>query len=223
MTTHRILTCATVLAATLACGCTSHPPRDRTAFLAAKPVTLLVLPPVNKSVDVTATAAVWAQATRPLAEAGYYVLPITVVDEMFKQNGVDSAHSAAEVPIAKLREVFGADAAVYLEIRDYGTKYMLIESTTKVSLATRIVDLRSGALLWDGTAMARSSSSSGGGGIAGMLAGAIITQVINDSTDAAYGKAGEADQELLGLDGDRGIPPGPRSPKYGVQQAGTPR
>jgi hypothetical protein len=99
-------------------GCaTKAPPYDYTAFMNAKPATLLVLPPVNESPEVSATPGVWSHATRPLAEAGYYVLPITLVDETFRQNGVDSANDAQDIPVQKLREFFGADAAVYLRVK----------------------------------------------------------------------------------------------------------
>jgi len=66
---------------------------------------------------VKATAGVWAQATLPLAEAGYYVSPVALVDETFRQNGVTTAYDASQIPFEKLREFFGADAAVYIRVR----------------------------------------------------------------------------------------------------------
>ena len=73
-------------------GCaTKAPSYDYAAFLRAKPASLLVMPPLNESPDIKASPSVWAQATRPLAEAGYYVLPVTLVDETFRQNGVSTA------------------------------------------------------------------------------------------------------------------------------------
>ena len=96
-----------------AVGCANKPPGyDYSAFQQAKPASLLVLPPTNQSPEVKATPAVWAHATRPLAEAGYYVLPVTLVDETLRQNGVQSPQEAHEIPYARLREVFGADAAL---------------------------------------------------------------------------------------------------------------
>ena len=57
---------------------------------ASKPSTHLVLLPVNESPDLKATPSVWSHATRPLAEAGYYVLPVTLVDETLAQNGIQT-------------------------------------------------------------------------------------------------------------------------------------
>ena len=140
MTLSRLVSFALAAGLFLLGGCASKVPAyDYAAFQQAKPVSLLVMPPVNESPDIKATPAVWAQATRPLAEAGYYVLPVTLVDETFKQNGVSSAIEATDIPYTKLRDFFGADAAVYLRVTKYGTSYAVVASETRVEVAARIV------------------------------------------------------------------------------------
>jgi hypothetical protein len=207
-----------IAATTLAmAGCAHKPaPYDYTAFTQAKPATLLVLPPINDSPEVKATPAIWAQATVPLSEAGYYVLPVTLVDETFRQNGIQTANDAQDIPREKLRDFFGADAAVYIKINKYGTSYHVLSSDTVVEAQARIVDLRSGALLWEGRAMASSTEQgNGGGNLAVMLVSAIVKQIINTTTDASYGYAGIADSRLLGTPRYNGVLPGPHSPWYG--------
>lgn len=208
---------ATVLGLALLTGCaTQKAPYDYAAFLQAKPATLLVMPPLNDSPEVEATSGVWAQATPPLAEAGYYVLPVTLVDETLRQNGVTTAHDAHQIPLPKLREVFGADAAVYLKVRQYGTSYAVIRSETRVTVDARIVDLRSGALLWEGSATASSAEQQqGGGGIVGMLVMAVVNQILESATDASFVYSGITNQRLLGSPRVDGILPGPRSKMYG--------
>lgn len=39
------------------------------------------------------------------------MLPVAVTEETFRHNGIISAQDAQELPVAKLREIFGADAA----------------------------------------------------------------------------------------------------------------
>jgi hypothetical protein len=204
-------------AALTGCAAPRIAPYDYTAFSAAKPASLLVLPPVNDAPDVKATSGVWAQATRPLAEAGYYVLPVTLVDETLKQNGVQTAVDAQAIPTAKLREVFGADAAVYLKVSRYGTSYKIVDSETRVEVEARIIDLRSGQLLWKGAAVASSAEQSQQqqGGIAGLLIAAVVKQIINSTTDASFNYAGIANARLLGAPQFNGLLPGPRSPAYG--------
>ena len=207
-----------LLAAAWLGGCaTQAPPYDYTAFKRAKPASLLVLPPINDSPDVQATPGVWAHATRPLAEAGYYVLPVALVDETFRQNGVTVAHDAQELPYTKLREYFGADAAVYLRVKSYGSSYTVLASEVRVAVEARIVDLRSGDLLWQGSAMATSAEQQqqAQGGLLGVLIAAAVKQVMNNATDAALTYAVLANQRALGAPRYNGVLPGPRSPQAG--------
>lgn len=215
----RLLIKAAGVALAIACaGCATPPAAfDYSAFIEAKPASLLVLPPLNDSPDVKAPFSVWAQATRPLAEAGYYVLPVTLVAETFHQNGMDVAADIHDLPIPKLREFFGADAAVYLRIKDYGTRFVVFNSDTRVEVEARIVDLRSGQLLWQGQAVASSAEQQqqSQGGLMGALLTAVVTQIVNTSTDAAYRYADIANQRLLGVPRPNGVLPGPRSPLFG--------
>ena len=213
----RFVLFAAVSASAMLGGCaTKVPPYDYSAFQKAKPASLLVMPPVNESPDIKATPGVWAQATRPLAEAGYYVLPATLVDETFRQNGVSSANEAHDIPYAKLRDFFGADAAVYIRVKKYGTSYAVVVSDTRVEVEARILDLRSGALLWEGKAVASSSEQQQQqSGLPALLLAALLHQVIGTATDAAFNYAGIADARLLGAPRYNGVIPGPRSPVAG--------
>ncbi|MBW8831684.1 MAG: DUF799 domain-containing protein [Burkholderiales bacterium] len=214
----RLLPIPVVLVLSLLGGCATKPPAyDYSAFQKAKPATLLVMPPVNESPDVKASPGVWAQATRPLAEAGYYVLPVTLVDETFKQNGVSSPNEAQDIPYPKLREFFGADAAVYIRVKKYGTTYQVLASDTRVEVDARILDLRTGALLWEGNAVASSAEQQQQqqGGLIGLLVSAVVQQIVGTATDAAFNYAGIADVRLLGAPRYNGVLPGPRSPLYG--------
>ena len=60
-------------------GCAKPaPPYDYTAFTRSKPRSILVLPPLNSSPEVKAGHGVLAQVAFPLAESGYYVLPVSL-------------------------------------------------------------------------------------------------------------------------------------------------
>ena len=61
-------------------------PYDYSALIESKPKSILVVMPTNSSPDVKGSTSVLARATVPLAELGYYVYPVALVDETFKQN-----------------------------------------------------------------------------------------------------------------------------------------
>ena len=197
-------------------GCAPTKSVDYSAFKQAKPRSILVLPPLNESPDVKATYSMLSQVTFPLAEAGYYVVPVALADETFRQNGLTSAGDVHQVSPAKLREIYGADAALYVTVSDYGTRYMVISSATIVTASAKLVDLRSGTTLWTGSATASSEEGNGGnnGGLVGMLITAAVKQIINSSVeDAGYPIAGMTSARLLSAGQPGGLLSGPRSPR----------
>ncbi|RMS30637.1 Lipoprotein, partial [Pseudomonas ficuserectae] len=175
------------------------PTVDYSAFKESKPRSILVLPPVNESPDVKATYSTFSQVTYPLAESGYYVLPVALVDETFRNNGLTNANDIQATSPAKLRDIFGADAAMYITVKQYGTSYVVISSQTVVTVTAKLVDLRTGTALWTGTASASSEEggNNSGGGLVGMLITAAVKQIINSSTDAGHPIAGIASNRLL--------------------------
>jgi hypothetical protein len=194
---------------------TPKAPFDYTAFKQSRPKSIVVLPPVNETPEVKATMGVMTSTIAPLAEAGYYVLPVSVVAETFKQNGMTQPEDIHALPVTKLHEIFGADAALYMHVKRYGTTYMVIRSDTTVVVDAKLVDLRSGATLWTGTASASSAEqNSGGGGLAGALIGAVVNQIVNTASDAGFTYAGVANQRLLGARPVNGMLYGPRSANY---------
>lgn len=200
-----------------ACATTRPVAYDYTAYKASKPRSILVLPPVSNAPDVDAGPSMLSVATLPLAEAGYYVMPVAPVYETFKQNGVTLAHDAQEVAPAKLREIFGADAALYITVDKYGSVYQVINSVVVVSASARLVDLRTGALLWQGQAQASSSENqNSGGNLLGMLVAAAVNQIVNQVTDQSHQIANVASQRLLSTGRPGGLLYGPYNPKYGT-------
>ena len=155
-----------VLGAMLLGGCASQKPGyDYTAFRQARPRSILVVMPTNDSPDIKGATSVLARATVPLAEKGYYVFPVAVVDEMFRQNGLTGGHDIQSAPIRKVREIFGADAILYLHVEEYGTSYQILSSDTRVSVSGKLVDLKTGKTLWEGRAKHVDNGSNGGGGL----------------------------------------------------------
>lgn len=206
-----------VLAALTACANKPVTPYDYTALKQAKPASLLVLPPLNDTPDVAATYSVFASVTNPLAESGYYVLPVSLVDETLKQNGMVNAADIHAIQPAKLRQIFGADAAVYITIKRYGSVYKVLASETAVEIEARVIDLRTGEALWNGRAVASSAeqASNNQAGLLGLLVKAMIEQIASNMSERSHPIAGIANQRLLSAKMKNGLLPGPRSPDYG--------
>ena len=208
---------AVALLAIFFAGCSFKEPEpyDYSAFLQKKPRSILVLMPTNDSTEVAGSAAVLANSVAPLSEAGYYVFPVALVNDTFKQNGITEPGEIAAVPLNKLDKIFHADSVLYINIKDYGTSYVIVSSSTKVVLEAKLVDIKSGATLWQGEAEAAEDSGSGQNSLLGMLVSAVITQVANTISDRSYDLAVRADAYLFSSNCHNCILYGPYSPHYG--------
>lgn len=198
-----------------ACALSEPEIYDYSALQQTKPRSILVLMPTNETTEVDAGAAVLANAIYPLSEAGYYVFSPALVHETFKNNGIYEASEIQNVSAHKLRQIFGADAVLYLNVVKYGTSYMLIKSTNVVAVNAKLVDLRSGATLWEGSAQVSDDSGGGGNNLVGMLISAVIKQVSDTITDAGYKLSASADAMLLVQNCNNCLLYGPYSPHYG--------
>lgn len=195
-------------------ACTNQPqPYDYSSFLQSKPRSLLVLMPTNESTDIKASPAIIANSLFPLSEAGYYVFPVALVNDTFKYNGIYEANEIHQIPLHKLKQIFDADAVLYMNIKEYGSTYVIINSVTKVSVEAKLIDLNNGKVLWEKTATASNESQSSGS-LVGILVNAIAKQIADTLTDASFDLSAQTDMLLFSTDCKDCLLYGPYSPKY---------
>jgi hypothetical protein len=189
-----VVVTACALALSTLTGCAK--PYNYTDFRQHRPRSILVMLPQNESREADAAWSYQSTVTRPLAERGYYVFPVAVVDRVMKDDGVSPSRAA---------EILGADAVLYVTLEEYSTKQQVLNAATLVKLRARLVDARSGLLLWERRFAMQHNSNGGSGGILG------------DSTEAAHKLAGPANVRFFG-DWDQGLLYGPYHPRYGKDE-----
>jgi hypothetical protein len=188
--------------------------KDYTAFRENRPHSILVMPPVNQSPEIKAAATFLATSTRPLAESGYYVIPVALSEETFRQNGVIVAEEAHAIELGKLREIFGADAALYIRVTHFGTSYRLINSVVEAAASAKLVDLRTGRELWSGGAFVAEESGNAGGGLIGALVSAAVSQIVNTLSDRSHDVGRRANDQMLSAGRRNSILFGPYHPRF---------
>ncbi len=211
-----------VLMGSVLAACASQQPTyDNSAFKQADPGSILILPPVNNTPEVMAPYSVMAQAATPIAESGFYVFPVALVNQTFRNNGLTVAQDIQQVPVPKLREIFGADAALYMTIERYGTSYVVVSSETRVTVVASLIDLRTGQQLWQGKATASSAENqaNANNNLLGMLIQAAVSQVFETVTDRGFDITALATSRLLSAKNKHGLRFGPRSPHYQQEAA----
>jgi hypothetical protein len=95
-------------------------------------------------------------------------------------------------------------------LREYGTKYLLIDSYTTVRSTAKLVDTRTGTTLWAGEGGAQQRAGGSGNLIVDAIVAA-VTQIINTVTDRAHDVSRFANINLLTVK-DKGLLYGPYHP-----------
>ncbi len=200
------------LAALLAAlaGCATAPRKDLSAFVAASPRSILVIPVVNNTVDVTAADYFLSTVPIPLAERGYYVFPVNLVKRLLEDDGLADASLVHGAATDRLAALFGADAVLYIVVQKWEARWMLVTTTVTVDLTYTLRDARTGAVLWQDHQARQYSSDSAGGGLIGMVVNAAVAK----ASPSYMPLARQANAVALAYPGP-GFPAGPYRPEYG--------
>jgi len=82
-------------------------------FYEEKPLTMLIMPPINRSSNVAAKECLYASITRPLCEAGYYVIPPFMAMDVFRNESAYDAENFLTTSLKPFQEYFNCDAVVF--------------------------------------------------------------------------------------------------------------
>jgi len=200
-------------AAALVSGCaTQFPsPPDLSAFHKASPHSILVVPPVNHSLDVDAPAYMLTTLTVPLAEKGYYVFPVNTTKVILEREGFYEGEQIRQQPPADLARLFGADAVLYVTINRWDAQYVVLSTMLTVDIDYRIVS-RDGTELWKAhRQMSYEPRSSDTGNPLGNLIASAINAALTRAKPNYMPLARQANQEAF-VTGLGAIPDGPYKP-----------
>lgn len=197
-------------------GCAHKELNKQDKFLSAAPRSILIVPVVNNSIDVTAADYMLSTLTVPLAERGYYVFPINAVKRVLEDDGLADSSLVHTAPTSKLANLFGADVVLYVVVERWDARYAVLQTTTTVAVYYQIRDGKTDELLWDNRVQMVYTPDAGspgaGGGAAGLIAHLVVKAVVAAVEKAAPNYMPLARQAnsraFLYYPGD-GIPPGP--------------
>ena len=115
---------------------------------AEKPVSIVVMPPINRTNHVDAKDYFYTTMYKPLCEKGYYVFSPMMTMEMFQAESAYDAEMFLEGSLTQFRNVLGADAAMFTIIKTWSrsniggsltveVEYLLRSTTTGETLYQR--------------------------------------------------------------------------------------
>ncbi|NTV73383.1 MAG: DUF799 family lipoprotein [Holophaga sp.] len=215
----RLATALPLLA--LLAGCVppaAAPVKDYARLRAEDPASILVVPVVNRSVDVTAADLFLSTLTVPLASRGYYVFPVYLVKRLMEDDGLGDAGMVHRADPRRLGELFGADAILYVTINKWDAKYAVLSTSVEVDFDYVLRSGKTGEELWK-THQAWTyvpSSNSSGNAVADLVAMAVtasLTKAAPDFLPLARTSNQKAFQAR-----HQGLPAGPHSPQHGTDK-----
>jgi hypothetical protein len=168
-------------AISIAAGCVSPPVADYEKFYAASPFTVVVPPVRNETADAEAPRYFLSTITHPLANRGYYVIPVQATADILIAEGIIDGGALDSVPPARFRDYFGADAVLYITLKSWDTVYAILASSVTVAMHYRLVSTVTGETLWE-TNRAEVLQSQGGSG--GHPIAILITAAVNAAVTA---------------------------------------
>lgn len=191
-------------------GCANAPAKkDLSAFIAASPRSILVVPAVNKSLDVDAPNYLLSTLTVPLAEKGFYVFPVNTSKFILEQEGLYEGDRIHQQPPETLAKMFGADSVLYVTINRWDAKYAIIAATVTVEFEYRMV-ASDGTEIWKATQAMQYSpqnNNSSGNPIADLLVAAVSAALTRAAPN--YLPLTQQANQMVFVLGPNAIPNGP--------------
>lgn len=145
------------------------------------PLTILVMPPINNTSNVEAKDLLYTSISRPLAEAGYYVISPLLAMDILKAESAYDAEMFIDKPLTMFREYFGADAVVFSQIDTWTKRGFGIDTKIRYMIKSTA----SGDILFDRSCdlYLDLSENSGGHSILSTLVDLAVSAINTATTD----------------------------------------
>lgn len=192
--------------------------KDYSALRTEQPRSILVVPAINKSVEVNAPDTFLTTIARPLAERGYYVFPVHLVKRLLEDDGLGDADMVHAGEPERLGKMFGSDAVMYISIEQWNAKYVVFSTSVTVSLKYSLKSTVTGNTLWENTqTLVYQPQNNAGGGIAGLIAQAVVAAMAKAAPN--YVPLARQANDLAIYTKGQGLPAGPYDGAYQKDQA----
>jgi hypothetical protein len=182
---------------------------DQSALLAAAPRSILVVPTINRSLDVDAPNYVLAALPIPIAEKGYYVFPVNTTKFVLEQEGFYEGERIHQQPPESLAKLFGSDAILYVAIKQWDAKFAVFTTVVTVDFDYRLVS-KNGVELWreNKRMQYQPQNNNNAGSPMALLLTAVINAAVTRAAPNYMPLTQQANQEVFVL-GPNALPNGP--------------
>lgn len=160
-------------------GCASPMISKQEAFpkvYQEKPLSILVVPAINNSTAADAPDLYSTTIAQPIAEAGYYVMPLPLTNFILNSEGITDGAQLRDVNAIKFKQLFDADAVLFVTINKWDTNYYVTGGNVTVGAEFDLVSTTTNEVLWNyNNIIVHNTSGNSGNLIADIIATAITT------------------------------------------------
>ncbi|WP_423129765.1 GNA1162 family protein [Gaoshiqia sp. Z1-71] len=173
-----------------------------------KPLSVLLLPPINRSTKVEAKELFYSSLSQPLTLRGYYVMPPLLSMEILKEESAYDAELFINNSMKQVGDLFGVDAVLFTTIHEWNKT--AIASQINVKIEYLLKSARTDEILFHRTGDITLNVSVNTGSIIGNVVGSMLATALTKEivvarncnyytvTDIPSGKY----SPTFGLDGD---------------------
>ncbi|MDR2586110.1 MAG: DUF799 family lipoprotein [Prevotellaceae bacterium] len=178
-----------------------------------KPLTILLMPPINRSTNVEAKEYFHSTLNIPINDAGYYVIPPFLSMEILKRESAYDSELFLNSSLTKFGEVFGADLAVFTVINKWDKSG--IAAKVYVQVEYIIKSIKTGEVVYSriGDVTYNASVSTGTKGLLGVVID-LTASAINTAATKYVDVARACNAYTF-----KDLPAGKYSPKSGLDGA----
>jgi len=143
---------------------------------------ILVLPAANNAVNIDAPFYFLSTISSSIAEKGYYVFPVNLVNRLLEDEGASDANMLNKSSPFKISKRFGADAILYTTIQEWDAKYIGLATVITASLEYTLKSGKTGKTIWKTTQKVKYDSNQNLGQ-QNSLVGLLIAMAVNAALD----------------------------------------
>ena len=148
-----------------------------------KPISIVIMPPINRTNFVEAKEYFYTTLYYPLAEKGLYVFSPYLTMDLFQQESAYDSEMFLEGDLTTFKNVLNADAAMFTIIKSWNRKSL--GTAIKVNIEYILRSTTTGETLYkrEGLITLDMSQNSGGGSLLGIAIDLVSTAIVSATTE----------------------------------------
>jgi hypothetical protein len=183
----KIVLVAILLAGLTGCATPMGTKRDSypAMYTEKKPLSILVVPAINESTAADAGDLLNVTVAQPFTNQGYYVLPVPVVYEIFKREGILEGTQVKGIPTQIFKKNFGVDSVLFMTIENWEKNYVVVAGNITVGIEYVLMSTETNEVLWSYDQKVVVDTSGSSGNILVDLVATAITTAVADYVPVA--------------------------------------